>query len=255
LGLTRWQAKVYFALVQSGIATVKTISNVSEIPRQHIYHILSTLQELGLVEKAVTAPIMFKAIPIKAGLSMLMERRIKETSELQTKTRDLLKNFGENNAKTIPHEEEPQFVLIPENKPLLLRLKKATENAQTSVDFITTWEEFRRSMFNAAKDFKKGIERGAKFRSIMDKPQDKKLLQKIMEDFKKNSSFQVRCIFTPPPTVLAMFDKKEVIISTSATSPTVTPALWSNNPSLLAILQDYFEIMWNEALEDKHEEH
>jgi hypothetical protein len=32
-----------------------------------------------------------------------------------------------------------------------------------------------------------------------------------------------------------------------------SPALWSNNPSLVDIAHNFFEMMWNDSLEFKHE--
>ncbi|PVX24325.1 MAG: hypothetical protein CW691_07915 [Candidatus Bathyarchaeum sp.] len=68
LGLTRRQAMVYLCLIRSGTSTIKTISKGTNIARQHIYKVISTLNELGLVEKVLTSPTKFKAVPIQVGL-------------------------------------------------------------------------------------------------------------------------------------------------------------------------------------------
>jgi hypothetical protein len=66
---------------------------------------------------------MFKATPIREGLSILMARRIQETAELQSKTEKLLRNFmKENTAETtLQEEEEEQFVMVPEKEALIKR--------------------------------------------------------------------------------------------------------------------------------------
>jgi sugar-specific transcriptional regulator TrmB len=255
LGLTLDQARIYLALVQSGWSSAETIYEFSKVTRENVYRIMPKLQKLGLVEKAITIPAKFKAIPIKEGLSILRERQIKKTSELQAKITKLLNTFGTRRLKTASQKEEPQFVLIPKEEAFLLRLKNASQNAKTNVDMITAWDEFRR-WFYAAEGFEEDLERGLKFRIIMEKPQDKKPLREVMKECKKSPFWKVRYLLSSP-TVFMMFDNKEVIICNLATSrpPTVTPALWSNNPSLLAIISGYFEIMWLTSLEDENEEH
>ena len=55
---------------------------------------------------------MFKATPLKDGLSILMKRQIKKISELKIETRELLKNSENDEVEKMPREEMPQFTLI-----------------------------------------------------------------------------------------------------------------------------------------------
>ncbi len=76
LGLTLNQARIYVALLSSErLLTVKEISKITNITRQDVYRIMPSLQNNGLVEKTITAPTMFKATPLKLGLSILVENR------------------------------------------------------------------------------------------------------------------------------------------------------------------------------------
>ena len=52
-----------------------------------------------------------------------------------------------------------------------------------------------------------------------------------------------------PSALLLLFDKKQVMIITSATGTLETSALWSNNPCLIALATSYFENAWNVAVE------
>jgi sugar-specific transcriptional regulator TrmB len=140
LGLTLCEARVYLALVSSGMSTAKTISRVTDINRGNVYQIIPSLQKLGLVEKAITTPVKFKAMPLPEALSILMERKSKEYNELQAKTMNMLKNCIKNNAKATPKEEEPQFVMIPLKEATDRWVRKLIENTQTSWDGIIVRE-------------------------------------------------------------------------------------------------------------------
>jgi sugar-specific transcriptional regulator TrmB len=256
LGLTFNQARVYLALARSGMSTAKTISTVSKIPREDVYRIMPQLRRLGLVEKGITAPAKFKAISIEEALFVLLQRRMEETSELQTKAGELLKNFKQNIARQNLEEEEPQFILIPERETALQRRRNATNNAQRSIVAVTSWKRFPRGLYTYAEEVKKALGRGVEIRFVTDQPEKEGSTPKIMADFMKNSSFKIRYTTNPPTAIVAVYDEKEVYLATSAGVATEEPpALWSNNPSLVELARNYFEMMWNTALEHKQEEH
>ena len=114
LGLTSNQAKIYLALCKSGISDAKQVSENSNVERSETYRIIAKLEKLGLVERIISAPSKFRAISMQDTVSVLMERRIKETSELKAKTNEMLKKFKNNNARTALKEGEHQFILVPE---------------------------------------------------------------------------------------------------------------------------------------------
>jgi sugar-specific transcriptional regulator TrmB len=245
LGLTITQAKSYLALCRLGISTTKTISTASAIARQDIYRTLARLQEFGLVNKVITTPTMFEAVPLQNAIEILMERKAEKNRELQAKTQRLLRNFGKNNERTAPTVEGSQFVLIPQGRAYVLKGKKAINASQESVECVTSWKRFLQMMFNCGGDVMEALNRGVEFRVIVDKPEDRKPLPTIVEDVFKNPSCTVRCVLAFPRVFMACFDKKEVLIATSADgSFSESTMLWSNAPPLVMMTQDYFETMW-----------
>ncbi len=250
LGLTIAQARAYLALCRTGISPPKTISKESGIARPDIYRILAELRELGLVEKALTTQTMFKAIPLQDALFNLLERRVKETSELQAETRRLLQNFGEDNGRTTLGVEEAQFVLIPHGRAYVLKGKRAINASQKSIEFVTSWKRFLQMMLEVGGDVTEALNRDVEFRVIVDKPEDRKPLPKIVEGAFRNPSCRVRHVLAFPRVFMACFDKKEVLIATSADGAfSESPMLWSNAPPLALMTQEYFEIMWITAME------
>ena len=254
LGLTFNQARVYLALARSGTSTAKTISTVSQIPREDVYRIMPQLRRLGLVEKAVVVPAKFKALSMEEALFVLLQRRMEETSELRTKAGELLKNFRQNIAKQNLEEEEPQFILIPERENALQRRRMATNNAQRSLVAVTSWKRFPNGLYTYAEEVEKALDRGVEIRFVTDQPEGKGSIPKIMADLMKHSSFKIKYTTKLLTTILAIYDEKEVYLVTSPGLATQdSPALWSNNPSLVELARNYFEMMWNTAPEHKQE--
>ena len=255
LGLTCCQAKVYLALVQSGTSTVKSISEVSKVARPDIYSIMDKLQKLALAEKIIDTPVRFKANPIQEGISILLNHKIKNVSEASQEAKELIKKFKGREAKKESQEDEKQFVLVPKKEAAFSRRRKQIEAALTSIDAIGTFNRLRPLAFAFQEVTKKALERGVKIRVITEKPENENERSEIIQDFEKNPSFKLRYILNSPLAVVTIYDGKEILVTTSAlTDLGESPALWSNNPSLLAMINDFYEIMWITAIENQQEE-
>jgi sugar-specific transcriptional regulator TrmB len=87
LGLTILQAEIYLTLTKLEKATIKTLSTTTKIDRANVYRIVSKLQELRLVEKMITNPTVYKAVPIQDGAPMLLERQTQEYQEIRLRTK------------------------------------------------------------------------------------------------------------------------------------------------------------------------
>ena len=255
LGLTRSQAKVYFALSQSGASKAKEISKISQVAREHVYEVLPQLQNLGLVEKIIGAPSEFRAIPIQEGLSLLHQRRTMKTQELQEQEMEIIKRVKNNHLEMNSREEGNQFILIPAKKAALNRRKKEIEAAQASIDILVSIKRFGPTEITYHEIVKNALERGVKIRVITEKPEDENEIPKIIQDFIKNPFFQLRYILNPPLAVVTIFDRNKIFVTTSAiTDLGASPVFLSNNPSLLAMINDFYEIMWITAIENQHAE-
>jgi sugar-specific transcriptional regulator TrmB len=251
LGLTLRQAKVYLALSQCGMSSARTISTASNVPREGVYRVLLQLRKLGLVEKPLTKPSMFIAISVEDAVSILMERRTKEFVQTQVEAEELIKKNNQKKIEITLQEEKPQFVLIPQKETLALRIKKAIENAQTSIDIICTKPAFPRMLFILLDELKEALKIGVKVRWIAEKSEELHPWLKTIQALRKNPCFTLRVVSNHPKARLGIYDKKEVFISVNPeTGAFDSHALWSNNPSLLTIIQDYFEVLWLTAIEE-----
>ena len=250
LGLTLLQAKIYFTLVETGTAKVKNISQVSRVSRPDVYRTLSKLQELGLIEKEITNPVMFRAIPTEIVIESLLNRKKKKYDELQSKTKFLISNL-KNNYIVNSSQGESQFVFVPSKEALIKKLKKAIDSAQKSIDVVTTSKRFIYACYCLSGSLEKAWQRNVKGRVIIENPE--KLQTEIFEKTWRKPWADIRIVSTVPPTVIDMYDNKEVFIFTKpAADLKDSPALWSNDPSIICLTQHYFELMWINALDIKN---
>jgi sugar-specific transcriptional regulator TrmB len=253
LGLTMLQAKVYLALVESENSTIKDIARDAGVARQDLYRITSELQEYGLVEQIITKPIMYKAISLTSGVNVLLNELQRKRSESHKKVAELLQRYKTKEVTAKAKVQKNQFVLVPGKNALILKEKEMLNTAQKSVSIITSKQRFSQKFYSLAEEFKKAAAKGVKIRILMEKSEPEKhsgLTSKPAKSYKENPYFEVRFISAPTQVVMTVFDNKEVIIVASAKAGlTESPALWSNNPSLVELAYNYFEILWITAIE------
>ena len=89
-----------------------------------------------------------------------------------------------------------------------------------------------------------------KIQVILEKPTKGEPLPEIIGELKKIPNYELRYILNPPSAIIGIFDKKRVLVTTSASVGLAeAPSLWSNNPCLLSIVNDFFELTWITAME------
>ena len=241
LGLTYLQAKTYIALVklgQSG-ADVRKISQTSGTAKQDVYRVLPSLQKLGIVQKIIANPTMYRAIPLETALSMLMQRKAEEYKEIQKKAKLMLETLDVE-CQRYDEEDASRFVITSERKFLFKKMRENIAEAQVSIDLIFAEERMSKMLFYTIEKFQKAIEKGVKIRALTNRDEGKSLdrnIQALME----NSSFKIKFLSGDVPVSLVIFDKREVNIRIGVQ---IVPILWTNNDYVLKLSQFYFDSMW-----------
>jgi sugar-specific transcriptional regulator TrmB len=248
LGLTLNEARIYLALLQCGESSAKTISKLSGVIRPDVYRVMPKLQQKGLVSKALTIPAMFEAAPFIEGASILMEDRRKRTDELQKKTAVILKNLRRKNQKF--REGEPEFVVVPP-KEAFFRRKSLLIDAERCVDVIASRRVFLTALSSYGEATLEGMERGLRFRVVTETLGEEELPE-VWQELRGAPLIEVRYIPASPRALVTIYDRKEVLFCLSAACSLEDDVLWSNNASLLAMVQDYFELTWVTAMQTLH---
>lgn len=83
LGLTKYEALVYIALLRVTDATATEIHEISTVPRASVYPVLSQLQEKELVSISQSSPKRFAALAPEEGIGSLLARIERDAKEAQ----------------------------------------------------------------------------------------------------------------------------------------------------------------------------
>lgn len=247
LGLTSRQARVYLALAKFGVSTAKKLSEVSGVTREDVYKVLHSLVELGFVEKTITQPANFGAVPLKTVTSTLLKRRSVKTKILQEKSEELIKNFKKSETKKTLWDTQNQFILLPMRESVIQKRVSLLKTSKNSIDAITTWKRFCAVYVDKTitKQLEKALKRGVKVRVVTELPQKEEQHPEIMHIFDQFPTFELRHMPKSPTAIISLHDQEEVLITISQkTGVKEAAVLWSNNPNLLALINDYFEVTW-----------
>jgi sugar-specific transcriptional regulator TrmB len=248
LGLTPLEARIYLSLCKYGRLTAKALNCLTKIAQPDIYRVATQLQKQGMIEKVIEKPVRFGAIPIEKGVAFLLERRKADQNDLKLKSELLLREFKERPSEAI-EIETAHFVMIPQKEIIVNKIREAIEKSTRNIDMYLSWKRF----FTGVKDtFAECSENawaiGVRFRVVVEKPETAADIE-LANQFSRRSPFcNVRFLQGSPKTVFGIYDKKEVFIIVNPKSGLLdSPALWSNNQSLISAMRDYFEVLWHNA--------
>ena len=245
LGLSPVETKIFLTLVQSGTVKVEKISQLSNVSRGDVYRNLSKLQDDGLVEKQISRPALFRAIPIKEAIECLIKRQKLKQKKIELQAAILADKYIQK--KCSPFDKFG-FVFVPSREALIKHLNKAIAHTKKSIDISTSCKRLSSSGFSLSENLLKAWDRDVKGRAVIDVNGGVEC--ESIKDFWVPPSAKIRYIPKIPRTVMAMYDRKEIFVFIKPKAQlNESPALWSNVPSIVAMAQDYFDILWSTAME------
>ncbi len=235
------------ALVKFGSSRIMEISENSKVARPDVYPTLRKLRQLALVEKIISTPPEYRAIPMKECLSTLLEAKRSQYQKIEAETEIL-----QGTIKTEPaegnHKENPQFILVPQQK-VVDRIGASIEKTQKSIDAVLSWKRFSRAIVGTlGESIEKAWAKRVKIRLIVEKPPKNKTAEQLVQYFRQKPFAQLRFISYHPDTIFGVYDRKEVSMMTlSRTDLQGSPGLWSTNDALISLGRKHFETLWHQS--------
>lgn len=247
LGLTSSQVKVYLALLNVGCSDARTASKFSGVVRQDIYRVLNELIAKGLVAKTLDVPSKFDPVNLEDGLAILYDHKKTEVVNMQKRVAELLKNFkGIKKFATL--DKEPLFEIQALNVAGEFCGKAIIDAAKFSLKTILPWEMFVSLSTIHGKRQKRALRRCVNIRVLTEKP-----VGKSLEELGKANAIDplLEIRYVPQISVLfSIVDDQTVFIKTETEDNCFEgKVLIANNPSLVAIIKDYYEVIWEKATE------
>ncbi|MFW9926780.1 MAG: MEDS domain-containing protein [Candidatus Thorarchaeota archaeon] len=254
-GLTPYEAKIYITIVKLGLTTASKIAKSSKIRREEVYRTLPKLEQAGLVERVLGRPAKVRALPIEDVLSMLMNRKEdearREIKELGEKREKLLQAYQEGFEGIQEIEEAPHFTLISEKDAVSMKITSLMDHSRTTVDFVDSFENAIRFVLTYSDPLRNAKKRNVDVRIVTEQPDRTDLIPDTIKKHVPENTFSIRyCEDLPSQYVL--FDNKQALITTSAgTTLSESKFLWTDDPSLVKIIQRDFNELYRASVDWK----
>jgi sugar-specific transcriptional regulator TrmB len=248
LGLSSLETKVIMVLAESNSLTIRQISNNSGIIRTDLYRIIKSLEKKGLVDRIISHPTKYKLIPMEKILDTLLNKKKEEIKIMDTNLKELKKQLktSPNNKK---FDSESKFVLIPP-KRTIPKIMQAIKKTKSIIKLTVTIKRFLQGTNEFYEEVQKSWSRKVNWKIILESNSNKNNPE-ILKQY-NNPLCEIRFLPQLTNTVNAIYDQKEVfIIENPKNDLSKASCLWSNNLSLIALANDYFDLLWNKT--EEHE--
>jgi len=113
-GLTPNQIKVFFYLGKIGAKTASEIAKAVSVPRSETYHLLTALQNKGIVEASFQHPIKFTSLSIEKAVQVLISTEVERLNKLKKSSPKLEEVWNKIPGSTskIEEKEEEKFKVL-----------------------------------------------------------------------------------------------------------------------------------------------
>ncbi len=247
LGLSPTQAHVYLTLIKTGRTSARTLAELTGVACPDIYRIMDVFEKKGLIIEIIELPKKFEATKIEQALPILMNNKIQEAKKLGKDIRLFIKEMKQIQKCDKVSGKDSDLILLPATKIIVHKRKEKILNAQQSIDTIISWKCHKAYLNQNYKAVtKKALDKGVKYRLIIENPKKTNLLLKseVLSVLVKSGA-RIKYTSSNPPALVTIYDNKEAIVYTTNKAGLYdTPLMCTNNSSIVSIVTCYFEYLW-----------
>lgn len=243
-GLSPTQAKVFIFLGKYGTKSAPDIARALELPRTETYHVVNSLQSMGLVTAELDHPTKYSALDLRKAIASLVKQEQQRIDSLAEKEDDLAELW-----ETIPFFAVKTDQSKQEKMQLLQGSGPITNKIKDMIDGCVGDFKIYCSIPDASRFYHSDI-----LELLENSPAESQMIltpSMDIPDFLSSKNPQdVRII--PKNTEKKCFlisDSKEVLIflrNVSHPSHRVF-ACWSDSESLVDMMTSLFELSWESA--------
>lgn len=241
--LTPNQAKVYLFLSKIGVKTASEISKALKIPRTETYHLLSTLQQKGIIFSVFGKPTKFNAVGLEESLEILINNEKNRINELELGKISLIKlwNIIPKNEESEDESQNNKFQSLQGRNSILIKLEQMVKESKESILVLGTNADFKRFYFTEFIELLNNTK--SELRILTDHSSDKphifesilpKKVKKIDDKNREDFCFIIK-------------DDSEVIFFISDNKVKEMLAVWTDSKAFVITLRALFSLMWKKS--------
>jgi len=243
-GLTKSQAKVFIYLGKYGSKTASEIAKALQLPRTETYHLVNSLQNIGLVLAELAHPTKYTAKEMREAVSALVNQEQERIDNLATKKESLSEMWKEIPYFAVETDESKseKMQLLHGTGPITNKIKEMISSSTEDFRVYGSVSDLLRMYHSEIFDW---VEDSTTNLKMVVSP-----LNKMPEFLSELNSDKIKAI--PSNSENKCFivnDAKEVLIfMRNATHPSrETFAWWSDSETLVDMMSSLFDLSWEKG--------
>jgi len=240
-GLTANQSKVFIYLGKYGSKSASEIAKALQMPRTETYHLVNSLQNMGLVTAELVHPTKYSAMEMKQAIETLVKQEQQRINTLAGKEESLSKLWKEVPFFVVETDESKseKMQLLHGMGPIINKIKEMTETSTDSIKIYGSIPDVLRLYHSDVFDW---IDESSSELQMVISP-----LSKTPEFISEIDSKKIRAITSDSDKKCFIInDAKEILIfmrnANHATRQTF--AWWSDSETLVDMMNSLFELSW-----------
>ncbi len=244
-GLTANQCKVYIFLGKYGSKTAPEVCKALKLPRTETYHLLTTLQNKGIVSATFQHPIKFSALPLTNAIKSMVNtekeriKKLEKQEEELTKIWDSIPNF--HNEPDLSKEDKFQM-LQGENQiygkinDMIINTKNEFQIIGNEKDFLKFYHaNFLEPLDKSEIDLQILTDSSSRTLYVFDEI-DRTNVKKIPSTAKGDICFVIK-------------DNEEVLffMKNSESGKENITAMWTNSDAMIHSKRLLFDLLWSKS--------
>ncbi|WP_246271186.1 TrmB family transcriptional regulator [Nitrosopumilus cobalaminigenes] len=243
-GLTKSQAKVFIYLGKYGAKTASEISKALQLPRTETYHLVNSLQNLGLVTAELTHPTKYTAMEMKEAVTTLVKQEQDRIDTLAVKEESLSEMWDAIPYFAVETDESKseKMQLLHGSGPISNKIKDMVSSSTESIKVLGSMADVLRMYYADVFDW---VKDSTSELDIVISPSSQ--MPEFLSDLDQN---KIRmCDLKTENKCFVINDSKEVLIfMRNANHPTRQIfAWWSDSDTLVDMMSTLFELSWEKG--------
>ena len=243
-GLTSNQSKVYIFLGKYGSKTAPEVCRALRLPRTETYHLLTTLQNKGMVSATFQHPIKFSATPLNKAIWSLVNAEKERVNTLEKQEGSIVELWNTiPEFSTIHEEKEEKFQMLQGSNQIHSKIKDMIKNTKNEFvvlgsekDFIKFYHSnFFESLDNSKTDLKLLTSSSEESIYIFD-DLDRNKIKKMPDNIREDLCFIIK-------------DNEEMIffIKNASKDAKQMTSVWTDSASMIYSMRILFESIWSKS--------
>lgn len=245
-GLTPNEGKTFIHLSKSGPLRAGQISKTLGIHRTEIYHLLTSLQNKGLVKAVFDHPFRFIAVEFEEAINTLIENQKQMLKSVESKRGDLLHLWNSVPKEGFEEEEESTFQVIKGLDQIYRKAGEMCSSADKSM--VISGSDFDLARVDQSCVFEKMGK--VKHKGVRLVTHRWSKTSEIADWVRKCTRFVMNRETLIPHVFIADNSQLLFVMSDGKKSRKEVTAMWNNSPAFVYAFISSFEQLWNSSRSD-----